>query len=90
ERQSIRTFPYGYLFIGECSDALLTKISYRLCGNGQKTRHALVAKTHIESIRGWLEDRLGPLVHRAPVASGPPPGNWARRDFVQSKAFTSA
>jgi hypothetical protein len=72
ERQSIRTFPYGYLFIGECSDALLTKISYRPCGNGQKTRHALVSKTHIESIGGWLEDRLGPLVHRAPVASGAP------------------
>jgi hypothetical protein len=90
EGQSIRTSPYGYLFIGECSDALLTKISYRSSGNGQKTRHALVAKTHIESIRAWLEDLLGPLVHPGPVASDAPRATGSQRDFVQWKASTSA
>ena len=63
EKQSIRTFPYGRVLIGRCSDALPIEVSYRPAGNGQKTRRAIVIPDRAAGFRAWIEALIGPLVH---------------------------
>jgi hypothetical protein len=76
ETKSIRTNPYGVLFIGKCPDALPIQVSYRPQGNGQKTRRALVPGARLPSLRGWLEGLLGPLAHYSPeLQTAPSPSN---------------
>jgi hypothetical protein len=76
ETKSIRTNPYGVLFIGKCPDALPIQVSYRPQGNGQKTRRALVPAARLTGFRAWIENLLGPLAHYSPeLQTVPSPSN---------------
>ncbi|QDJ12331.1 Hypothetical protein HVPorG_04972 (plasmid) [Roseomonas mucosa] len=75
---SIRTSPYRYLIIKECSVALV-EVIYRKEGAGQTRKTAWVREDRLPGLLEWLEERLGRLAHySAPV----PPHPDEEEDFA--------
>lgn len=83
QRAKCGTSPYKRLPIGECP-ALLRTATYRRAGQGKRTATLIFDPSAVapDDLRGWLEDRVGPLtlleIHDPPDRPDPPGGNSLR------------